>query len=67
MTNLLAGQLISSDALHERDGMGIQLVSLVGLVNNGKWDTETQPFQIADLESGGGRGEEVWGVVSGKR
>ena len=29
------------DALHEGDCMGAQLVGLVGLADNGKWDSES--------------------------
>ena len=40
LADLLAGELIRSDALHEGDRMGVELVGLVGLVDYGKWDTE---------------------------
>ena len=40
LADLLAGELIRSDALHEGDCMGVELVGLVGLVDYGKWDTE---------------------------
>ena len=40
ISDLLAGELVRSDALHEGDRMGVQLVGLVGLIDNGKRDTE---------------------------
>ena len=47
--DLLAGELVGADALHERDGVRVQLVGLVGQVHNGKRHSEPQPLQITHL------------------
>ena len=46
---LLAGEFIGPYALHEGDGMWVELVGRVGLVDYGKRHPETKPLQVAHL------------------
>lgn len=46
---LLQCAFVSADAFNQRDGERIQLVGLVGLVDDGQRNAEVEDFQIADL------------------
>lgn len=61
--HLLTSALICADTLNQRDGKRVQLVSLVGLVDNGQRDAETQPLEVADLF---GQGDDLWQEVDFK-
>ena len=50
-TNLGAHEFVSSDRLHERDGVGIELVGLVGLVDDGERNSEVEPLEITNLNT----------------
>ncbi len=45
-----AGQLVGLDALHEGDGVRVELVGLVGQVDDGKRHTEAQPLEVTHLQ-----------------
>ncbi len=49
-TYLCAGQLVGLDALHEGDGVRVELVGLVGQVHDGKRHAEAQPLEVAHLQ-----------------
>ena len=44
--DFLVGPLVSSDALDQGDGEGVELVRLMRLVHDGQWNPEAQPLQI---------------------
>ena len=46
---LLTGELIGSDALHERNSVGVELVRLIGLIHDGKRDAKAEPLQVTHL------------------
>ena len=58
--HLLASELIGSDALHQGDGVRVELVGLVGQVHDGKGDTEAQPLHVAHLRESGRGGRVVF-------
>lgn len=60
LLHLLTSALISAHALDQRDGKRIQLVGLVGFVDDGQRDTEAQPLEVADLF---GQGDDLWEEV----
>lgn len=60
LLHLLTSALIGAHALNQRDGKWVQLVSLVGFVDDGQRNTEAQPLEVADLfGQGDDLGEEV--------
>ena len=76
LAHLLAGELVGADALDERDGVRVELVGLVGHVDDGKGHPEAKPFEVAHLgegeregrrEEGRERGREVEGGREGGR
>ncbi len=49
LLHLLTGALVGADALDERDGEGIQLIGLMGFVDDGQRHAEAQPLQVTHL------------------
>lgn len=49
LLDLFASALVGAHALDQRDGKRVKLVGLVGFVDDGQWDAEAQPLEVAHL------------------
>ena len=49
--HLLTHEFVRLDGLHEGDGVGVELVGLVGLVDDGEGNPEPQPLEVTHLRT----------------
>ena len=56
LAHFLASKFISTDALHEADGMRVELVGLASQAGHGEGNPESHPAKVAHLRMGTGMG-----------
>lgn len=60
LLDLLTSAFVGAHTLNQGDGKWVKLVSLVSFVDDGQWNAEAQPLEVADLF---GQGDDLWEEV----
>lgn len=63
LLDFLTSAFVGAHTLNQGDGEWVKLVSLVGFVDDGQWNTEAQPLEVADLF---GQSDDLWEKVDFK-